>query len=176
MNDLSGKIKIRQGTAADAKLISVLGTVSFYEAYFEQDDAHDLANYIQESFELEKIRAEIEDTKTTFFIIYSDEKAVGYAKLCEDSKVYCIESENSIELRRIYTIERVYGTGIGESLLKYCLATARARGFEILWLGVWEENIRAQKFYAKHGFTRVGEISFPYGETVGINFVLEKVL
>jgi diamine N-acetyltransferase len=176
MNDLTEKIQIHQATAADAKLISVLGTVSFYEAYYEQDDAHDLANYIHESFELEKIRAEIEDKSTPFFIIYANEKAVGYAKLRTGSKVDCIKSANSIELQRIYTIERVYGTGIGESLLKYCLETARAKGFETLWLGVWEENIRAQKFYAKHGFTRVGEISFPYGETVGTNFVLEKVL
>ena len=169
-------IAIKPASTADAKLICVLGAVSFYEAYFEQDDAHDLANYIHESFELEKIRAEIEDQNAAFFIIYADEKAVGYAKLREGSKVDCIKSENSIELQRIYVIERVYGTGIGESLLKHCLETARQRGFETLWLGVWEENTRAQKFYAKYGFSRVGEITFPYGKTVGINFVLEKVL
>ena len=176
MKDFTANIKIRQATASDAKLISVLGAVSFYEAYFEQDDAHGLADYIHESFELEKIRAEIEDQTVTFFIIFADEKAVGYAKMREDSKVECIESLNSIEMQRIYTIERVYGKGVGENLLKHCLETARKKGFETLWLGVWEENIRAQRFYAKYGFRRVGEITFPYGETVGINFVLEKVL
>ncbi len=176
MNDFADKINIRRATALDAKLVSVLGTVSFYEAYFEQDAAHDLANYIHESFELEKIRAEIEDKNAAFFIIFADEKAVGYAKLREGSKVDCIKSENSIELQRIYTIERVYGKGIGESLLKYCLEIARQKGFETLWLGVWEENTRAQRFYAKYEFTHVGEITFPYGETVGINFVLENIL
>ncbi len=176
MPPVEDKIKISPATVADAKLISVLGAVTFYEAYFEQDAAHDLANYIHESFELAKIRAEIEDKNAAFFIIYADEKAVGYAKLRNGSKVDCIKNENSIELQRIYTIERVYGTGIGESLLKHCLETAKLQGFETLWLGVWEENKRAQKFYAKYGFTRVGEITFPYGETVGINFVLEKVL
>ena len=176
MPEIAANLKISQATVSDAKLISVLGAVSFYEAYFEQDTAHDLANYIHESFELAKIRTEIEDKHAAFFIIYADEKAVGYAKLREGSKVDCIKNENSIELQRIYTIERVYGKGIGESLLKHCLETAKLKGFETLWLGVWEENIRAQKFYAKYGFARVGEITFPYGETVGINFVLEKVL
>jgi ribosomal protein S18 acetylase RimI-like enzyme len=169
-------IEIRQADEADAKLISVLGTVTFFEAYFEQDDPHDLANYIHESFDLEKIRGEIADKNASFFIIYLADHAVGYAKLRENSNVECIKTANSIELQRIYIVERVFGTGVGAQLLKYCLETARVRGFETLWLGVWEENKRAQKFYAKHGFKRVGELEFPYGETVGINFVLEKVL
>jgi diamine N-acetyltransferase len=176
MKKIAENISIKQAETVDAKLISVLGSVSFYEAYFEQDTAHDLANYIHESFELNKIRAEIEDKNAAFFIIYLDQKAVGYAKLREGSKADCIKSKNSIELQRIYTIERVYGKGIGEILLKHCLEIAKQRGFETLWLGVWEENIRAQKFYAKHGFKRVGEITFPYGETVGKNFVLEFLL
>lgn len=176
MKKTAKNIAIKQANATDAKLISVLGTVSFYEAYFEQDDAHDLANYTHESFELDKIRAEIESKNAAFFIIYVDKKAVGYAKLREDSKIDCIKNENSIELQRIYIIERVYGKGIGEILLKYCLETAKVLGFETLWLGVWERNKRAQRFYEKHGFKRVGEITFPYSESVGIHFVLEKVL
>jgi ribosomal protein S18 acetylase RimI-like enzyme len=176
MKIAAANLKIRQASEADAALVSVLGTVSFYEAYYEQDDPHDLASYIRESFEIEKIRAELADPRTTFLIIFRAEKAVGYAILREGSKIDCIKSENSIELQRIYTIERVYGTGAGECLLKHCLATARQRGFATLWLGVWEENLRAQKFYAKYGFTRVGELAFPYAGTVGTNFVLEKIL
>jgi len=176
MKTVPGKIEIRKAHEADAKLIRVLGTVTFYEAYFEQDDAHDLANYIDESFDPEKIRAEIADKNAAFFIIYLDNHAVGYAKLRANSNVECIKTENSIELQRIYVVERVFGKGVGAHLLKYCFETAKARGFETLWLGVWEENKRAQKFYAKHGFKRVGQLEFPYGETIGINFVLEKVL
>jgi ribosomal protein S18 acetylase RimI-like enzyme len=176
MKNIDGKIEIRKADAADAKLIRVLGAVTFFEAYFEQDDANDLANYIHESFDLEKIRAEIEDKNAVFFIIYFENHAVGYAKLRENSKAECIKTENSIELQRIYIVERVFGKGIGEQLLKHCLETAKAHGFETLWLGVWEKNKRAQKFYAKHGFKRVGELEYPYGETVGINFALEKVL
>lgn len=176
MKTTDGKIEIRTATKADAKLIRVLGAVTFFEAYFEQDDAHDLANYIHESFDLKKILSEIEDKNASFFIIYLDKHAVGYAKLRENSEAQGIKTENSIELQRIYIVERFFGKGVGEILLKYCLEVAGTRGFETIWLGVWEENKRAQKFYAKHGFKRVGELEYPYGETVGINFVLEKIL
>ena len=176
MNDKKAEILIREAGAADAGLISVLGGVTFYEAYFEQDAPPDLANYILDAFEINKIRAEIENPQATFFILYLDGKAVGYAKLREDSEVYCIENETAVELQRIYLVERVFGKGLGKLLLNHCLEYAGQKGFSTLWLGVWEENIRARKFYEKYGFRRVGTITFPYGDTVGTNFVMEKVL
>jgi ribosomal protein S18 acetylase RimI-like enzyme len=176
MNESTDNLEICRAAAADAKLISVLGAVTFYEAYFEQDAPADLANYIYESFELDKIRAEIGDENASFFIIYLDQHAVGYAKLREDSTVDCVNNETAIELQRIYTVERVFGKGVGERLLKHCLEIAKSKGFETLWLAVWEENRRALRFYEKHGFRRVGTSTFPYGETVGILFVMEKVL
>ncbi len=169
-------IEIRQAEQAEAKLISVLGTVTFYEAYFEQDDPADMADYLHESFNLEKILSEIGDQNIRFFIIYLNGRAVGYAKLRTGSKVDCIKTENSIELQRIYLVERVFGRGIGERLLAHCLEIARRDGFETIWLGVWEKNPRAIRFYEKHDFRKVGEITFPYGETVGTNWVMEKVL
>lgn len=169
-------IEIRSATAQDARLVSTLGAVTFYEAYFEQDDPPDLADYIHESFALEKIRAEIEDSSATFFIIYHNRHAAGYAKLRENSEVHCVKNDSAIELQRIYIVERFFGKGLGETLLEHCLQTARERGFETLWLGVWEENRRALRFYEKHGFREVGKITFPYGDAVGINLVMEKDL
>ena len=176
MNDLAGQIEIRRAVPSDAGLISLLGAVTFYEAYFEQDEPDSLADYIHEAFAPNKIRAEIEGADAEFFIIFRNGRAVGYAKLRTGSKADGIESENSVELQRIYVVERVFGKGVGERLLRHCLETARARGFETLWLGVWEENRRAQRFYEKHGFRRVGTLTFPYGDTVGINHVMEKSL
>jgi diamine N-acetyltransferase len=176
MNDSAGQIEIRRADVSDAGLVSVLGTVTFYEAYFEQDDPYSLTDYIHESFAPDKIRAEIEDKNALFFIIFLNQHAVGYAKLRTDSELDCIKNETAIELQRIYVVERVFGKGIGERLLKHCLEAAKSNGFETLWLGVWEENKRGQRFYEKHGFRRVGTLTFPYGESVGINFVLEKVL
>ena len=169
-------VTIRQALPTDANLISVLGAVTFYEAYFEQDTAHELANYITESFPPERVLAEIESSTNTFFIIYREEKAVGYAKCRTDNRHESIKSERAVELQRIYILERVFGRGIGEILLKYCIETARQKGFETLWLGVWEENKRARRFYEKHGFKQVGTLDFPYGETIGTNLVLQKQL
>ncbi len=167
------KLSIRHADISDTNIICALGVTTFYEAYFELDESRDLANYVLESFGLAQIEAELNDTDSTFFIAESNGKAVGYAKLRENSTDDCLENENAIELHRIYILERAKGKGVGGELLNRCFETARAKGYETIWLGVWEENSAALKFYEKLGFVKVGELQFPYGETVGTNFVLK---
>lgn len=174
--DAGGEITIRRADAADTLLAASLATVTFYEAYFEQDDPHDLANYLTESFSPETIRAEIADRNHHFFLIFRRGKAVGYAKLRDGEPHSSIDSQNAIELHRIYLVERVWGTGLGEKLLDHCLRAAREAGKDTLWLGVWERNERGLAFYRKHGFERVGTLEFPYADSVGINAVMRKLL
>ena len=167
-------VEIRTAREADVQLLSVLGIVTFYEAYFEQDDPTDLANYLCETFSPETTAAELSDPNSTYFIVYSNGVAAGYAKLLRNSTADGIKGKKTVELKRIYLVERVWGTGIGEKLLNHCIDAAQDEGFDSIWLGVWEENVRGLSFYSKHAFVRVGSLEFPYGQTVGINAVMEK--
>lgn len=176
MRIASENVSIVQASVEDANLIAVLGAVTFYEAYVEQDEPPDLANYIVQSFNPAIIQNELENLNSTFFLVYLNDLAVGYAKLRENNKIECITEENAIELQRIYIIERVYGRGVGEILLNHCLEMAKQKGYKTLWLSVWEENSRAIRFYEKQEFKRVGKMTFPYGSTVGTNLVMKKML
>lgn len=173
---LLSEVEIRQASADDSLLVSALATVTFYEAYFEQDTPADLSNYLYESFSVEQVTDELSDPNTVFFIAFRSGKAVGYAKLLDGSTADGVGGKRPVELKRIYLVERVWGTGIGERLLAHCEAAARDRGHDVLWLGVWQENRRGQNFYRKHGFRKVGTITFPYGDSVGINDVMMKDL
>ncbi|HQU91060.1 MAG TPA: GNAT family N-acetyltransferase [Pyrinomonadaceae bacterium] len=164
------EVSIRRATAEDVVLLSTLSSVTFYEAYFEQDDPHDLSNYLRENFGRETIEAEMEHS--AYFIAFRRGRAVGYAKL-RDGEPHEAVKGNAVELQRIYLVERVWGTGIGDTLLEICMEEARSMGKDVLWLGVWEENRRGLSFYAKHGFTRVGTLTFPYCGSVGINAVMQ---
>ena len=169
-------LSIRHADISDANIICALGVTTFYEAYFEQDESSDLANYVLESFSPAQIKNELNNTNSTFFIAELNGKAVGYAKLRENSAVDCLKNENAVELHRIYILERAKGKGVGGKLLNRCFETARAIGYETIWLGVWEQNSAALKFYEKSGFVKVGKLQFPYGETVGTNYVLKLKL
>lgn len=166
-------ISIRQAEIADVQIICALGVTTFYEAYCLQDDSRDLANYVLESFSAEQIERELEDKDSTFFIAEVEGCAVGYAKMRENSQAECLRGANTVEIQRIYILEKLKGVGVGNALMQGCFAEARRKNYESVWLGVWERNLSAQKFYQKYGFQKVGELTFPYGETVGINHVLK---
>lgn len=170
------QIKIRSADLNDTNLIAVLGATTFYEAYREQDESHNLANYIIENFSPAQIRVELADRNSIFFIAYRDRKAVGYAKLRENSKAECVADENTIELQRLYVLPAVYGANTGARLLRRCFAAAKDRNYDSLWLSVWQENKRALRFYEKHGFRQAGTATFVYAEIVGNNLVLKKDL
>ncbi len=174
--DITGNVVIRRASAEDTDLLAVLGAVTFYEAYYEQDDPADLAKYVVESFAPATIREQFEDNDSIFLIAFLDGRAVGYARLLSGEAGPNVTSDNAIELRRIYLLEHLWGKGVGEALLGHCEAIARELGKESIWLGVWQQNERGQRFYAKHSYNKVGLLTFPYGDSVGINDVMEKKL
>src|SRR5690606_14883614 len=133
-------LKIRRAGAKDAKLLSALGAVTFYEAYFEQDSAEDMASYLAETFTVRVTEEELGDPAATFFIAFRGDAAVGYAKLLSATRAEGLTGNNPIELKRIYLVERVWGTGIGKQLLEHCIDAAKVKGADTIWLGVWEEN------------------------------------
>lgn len=164
-------LSIRQADVSDLKIICALGITTFYEAYFEQDDPRDLADYVLENFSTEQIEREFNDENSTFFLADLNGKAVGYAKLRENSAADCLKGVEAIELQRVYILEKAKGKGVGAALMRRCFGAARAKGYKTIWLGVWEQNLAAQRFYEKFGFIKAGELRFLYGENLETNYV-----
>lgn len=158
------EVKIRRAEFKDAALLAALGGATNYETYFETDEPEDLANYIADFFNPQAMKIELEDRNNSFFIAEINGKAVGYAKLRAGQAAECVRSENTIELHRIYVLEKVTRHGIGRILLQTCLDEAKARGFDTLWLAVFELNSRAVEFYKRLGFEQAGDTGFFYGE------------
>ena len=67
------------------------------------------------------------------------------------------------ELARLYSQQEFIGKGVGQDLMDACFERAKAHGHDVMWLGVWEYNPRAQRFYEKNGFRVVGRHTFQLG-------------
>lgn len=80
------------------------------------------------------------------------------------------------ELSKIYVREGSHGRGTAGELLARVLAVAGERGAAGVWLGTNEENVRAQRFYAKHGFEQVGTKRFRLGDRWEHDLVFERPL
>jgi diamine N-acetyltransferase len=168
------QLKIRKATLADLQVICVLAITTHYEAYFQLDPSDELADYCLRFFNLEMVRKELENPKLTYLIAEFEGNAVGFAELREGKKIECMEGKNAIEIQRIYVIEPMKGKGIGGVLIEKCCQIGREKGYETIWLGVWDKNVEAQKFYQKIGMENVGLTDFSDGKNEFLNFVFAK--
>ena len=82
----------------------------------------------------------------------------------------------TVELSKIYVLPEAHGTGAAARLMASTLEWARSVGAAGAWLGVNQQNQRAQRFYAKSGFTRVGTKRFLVGGVYEDDYVLERRL
>ncbi len=173
---MSNQIHIRQATPDDARLLTDLSYTTFWDAFAEhpKNAPDDLAHYMRQAFNVEQIVAELGDAGSTFLIAEFDDKPAGYAKLIVGSIEGGITAEKPIELSRLYSHQVYLGKGVGQNLMDACFNFAKTHNHDVMWLGVWEFNPRAQAFYRKNGFYEVGKHTFQLGSDPQTDLLMQK--
>jgi len=172
------EILIRQADANDAKLLTDLAYTTLWDAFAHhpKNAPDDLAHYMRQAFNFEQITEELTDPKSLFLIAELDGKAAGYAKLIFETTEPEIVAESPVELNRLYSHQEYLGQGVGQALMDACFAKALEAGRDVMWLGVWEYNPRAQRFYEKNGFVFVGKHTFQLGSDPQTDLLMQKRL
>ena len=104
------------------------------------------------------------------------EVVVGYFKLNWGDAQKDIHDENAVEIERIYVLKEFQRKRIGQQMLAKTIELAKDKGAEYIWLGVWEKNIKAIRFYEKHGFEKFGEHVFMLGNDKQTDHLMKLVL
>ena len=172
------EILIRKATPEDAKLLTDLAYTTFWDAFAHhpKNAPADLAFYMRQAFSHEQISTELADNRNYFLIADLENKPAGYAKLIVDNIEPGITAERPIELNRLYSHQLFLGKGIGQGLMNACFDYAKNGGFDVMWLGVWEYNPRAQRFYEKNGFRVVGSHVFLLGKDAQTDLLMQREL
>ena len=172
------QVSIRQATPEDAKLLTDLAYTTFWDAFAHhpKNAPDDLNHYMRQAFNLDQITIELSDDKSIFLIAELDTEAAGYAKIIIDNIEPGITAERPVELNRLYSHQRFLGQGVGQSLMEACFDRAKEDGRDVMWLGVWEYNPRAQRFYEKNGFRIVGSHTFLLGEDPQTDLLMQREL
>jgi diamine N-acetyltransferase len=171
-------ITIRQANAADAKLLTDLSYTTFWDAFAHhpKNAPDDLAHYMRQAFNVDQISDELADAKNVFLIAEIDGAAAGYAKMIIGNIEPGVNAKNPVELSRLYSQQEYIGKGVGQNLMDACFARAKRHDHDVMWLGVWEYNPRAQRFYEKNGFRVVGDHVFQLGEDSQTDLLMQKEL
>jgi ribosomal protein S18 acetylase RimI-like enzyme len=171
------EFRIRRAGPDDAECLSHIGVATFIESYSQDIDGVSMVTHCSR----QHARAVYEQylaapTSTLWIAEYAATGApIGYALNCPPDLPVPLEP-GDIELKRIYTLSRFHGTGIGAALLEASFSDARARAAPRLLLGTYKENHRAVAFYTKKGFTLAGTRKFQVGDRLFDDIVLAKRL
>ena len=167
---------IKKCTVQDLESLRKISIETFYQTFANSNTEDNMTAYLENAYNEEKLYKEICNLDSSFFFIYVDECLAGYLKINEFPSQTDINDTDSLELERIYILKEFQGAGLGKDLLEHTISLAIEHGKKYVWLGVWEHNERAKRFYEKNGFYRIGAHSFVVGDDVQTDYVMRKDL
>lgn len=167
---------IKKITVDDVKELQKISRLTFKETFGADNSAENMVKFLDEAYAEEKLLKEIENSNSHFFFLLVNNKIAGYLKLNEEDAQSEDIAENSLEVDRIYLAQKYQHRGLGLVLIKLAEKIAREKSKDNMWLGVWENNFNALKFYNKDGFKRVSQHTFIVGDDPQTDYILVKKL
>ena len=167
---------LRKCTIEDLDILRELSIKTYYETFAHLNTPEDMAAYLEDAFNVDKLMAELKDINSEFYFLYYNDKLAGYLKLNEAPSQTDINDIESLEIERIYVSSEFQDEGLGRYLMEQAISMAIKRNKEYAWLGVWEKNEKAICFYKKNGFYAIGTHKFVMGEDLQTDFLMRKDL
>lgn len=172
-------VAIIRATASDAAELAEVAAVTFPLACPPSATEADVADFIVTVLSEARFTEYLAAPDRTVLKAVGVDGIVGYAMLVDgtpdDPDVRAaVTLLPTVEISKLYVLPDRHGDGVSAALLTAALDHARALGAAGVWLGVNQENTRAQRFYAKNGFERVGTKTFLVGEQLHHDFVMQR--
>lgn len=160
-------------TLKDLDNLIEISRETFVVAFENENNPEDFRNYINGAFSKEKVKSELLNPNSTFYFAYLNDKLVGYFKLNEnDAQTEHFEAQ-SMELERIYVLNAFQGQQIGKQMLAKIIAIAKSEDMSFLWLGVWQKNKNAVRFYKQYHFKIFSEHPYYIGKDKQMDWLMK---
>lgn len=169
-------IQIRLVHPSEVELLLSLSRKTFYDAFEHHNNPDDFEAYTSKAFTEEKLLSEIENPDSEFYFAIIDNQLVGYIKLNYSSAQTEFQETDAIEIERIYILADQQGKNIGRQLLDFAINKAIEAGMRYIWLGVWEHNHDAMRFYQRHGFNTFSSHHFMVGNDKQTDILMKREL
>ncbi len=167
---------IRVAVREDAATLTELGARTFRDSFAADNRPEDMEAFIASHYRLELQIAELEDPRNLYLLAEVEGVPAGFALLRDAPRERGVPGARPVNLSRLYVDTPFLGAKVGAALMRRSMDEARARGHDVLWLGVWEHNVRARAFYARWSFAEVGEMNFLFGSDPQRDLVLALTL
>lgn len=168
-------------TDADAAELAAVAAVTFPLACPPSVTTDDVADFLATTLSEQCFAGYVAAPDRTVLKAVVGDAVVGYAMLVDgvpaDPDVRAaVTMRPAVEISKLYVLPDHHGEGISHLLMDAAVEHARGTGAVGIWLGVNQENVRAQRFYAKQGFEKAGTKRFQVGDQLHHDFVMQRAV
>ncbi len=147
---------------------------TFNETFASQNKEENIKKYLNTKMSLANLKDELNNMDSRFYFIILNNTIIGYTKLnFESAQTEKIFVSKAFEVERIYLLSKYARRGYGRKAFENIFQIGKKKGYEKIWLGVWEYNKNAIEFYKHMGFKKFSEHSFLLGNDNQTDFLLE---
>jgi ribosomal protein S18 acetylase RimI-like enzyme len=173
---MSSPITIQPVKSSEVDMLLSLGIKTFYDAFEHLNNPEDFEAYTAVAFTREKLLSELNNSHSAFYFALINDEPVGYIKLNYASAQTEFKDPNAVEIERIYVLASQQGKKIGNQMIEFAINKAIEDGLQYIWLGVWEHNAAAIRFYEHCGFVRFSSHKFMIGKDEQTDILMKKIL
>lgn len=176
-----GPVSVRRATAEDAGELARVAAITFPLACPPSTTEEAKAAFIATALSLTAFETYLDEADHILLLAESDGESAGYTMLVtgdphDPDVARVVTARPTVELSKVYVMPEQHGRGTAQALMDASVAAARDTGAVSLWLGVNDENARANRFYEKNGFEIVGTKKFRLGDVDENDFVRMRAL
>jgi ribosomal protein S18 acetylase RimI-like enzyme len=166
---------IRRALPDDTAALAALGAATFTETFGHLYPPEDLQTFLAASHSPSAWSRVLTDAREAVWIAeLPDAGPIGFVSVGACKLPVENRELTAGEVKQLYVLARYHNLRLGTQLMQVGLEWLEAQQRMPLYVGVWSENYGAQRFYARYGFSKVGEYGFPVGNTVDHEFILKR--
>lgn len=169
-------IQITRVENTDAARLLELSRRTFFDAFEHLNAAEDMEAFASKAFTFKTFEQQLNNPDSQFYYAMVDGEPAGYIKLNYRTAQTELQDAKSLEVERIYVLQQYQGQQIGKQLMEFSIQTAVDENLDYIWLGVWEHNAGAIRFYQSKGFEAFGSHGFSLGEDKQTDILMRKEL
>jgi ribosomal protein S18 acetylase RimI-like enzyme len=173
------EIDVAAAVVADLPELADVAARTFPLACPPSVTAENIAAFIDENLSEPRFRDYVADPDRVVLAARMAGRMVGYVMLIrgvpdDDDVQRAVTLRPALELSKMYVLPDSHGAGVSAALMTAALNSATELNAAAVWLGVNQQNGRAQRFYAKHGFVISGTKTFRLGAGVENDYVMVR--
>ena len=169
-------MELRRAGPDDIENLAALGAATFTDTFGHLYVPEDLQHFIDTTHSKAAYADAVNSEDQPVWVIEQAGILGAFIKLCPNGLPCDPPRPDAIELSKLYASAEIRNQGIGARLLGAACNWAVDNGYSEMVLSVFSENYGGQRFYARHGFEKIGDYLFPVGQQLDQEWIMLKRL